>query len=76
LVELFDCTKEEFDARLTGSRIRRIGREQWLRNLAVGLGNARFSTRMMGALQGRRDDVSPLVREPVRWVLPRHEEGV
>ena len=76
LVELFGWTKEEFDTRLVGSPIRRIGHEQWLRNLAVGLGNAPFSTRVMGALQGRRDDVSPLVREHVRWALHRHEEGV
>jgi epoxyqueuosine reductase len=76
LVELFGWTKEEFDARLAGSPIRRIGHEQWLRNLAVGLGNAPFSARVVGALQGRRDDVSSLVREHVRWALHRHEEDV
>jgi epoxyqueuosine reductase len=76
LVELFGWTKEEFDARLAGSPIRRIGRGQWLGNLAVGLGNAPFSARVVGALQGRRDDVSSLVREHVRWALHRHEEDV
>jgi epoxyqueuosine reductase len=76
LSERFGWTKEEFDARLAGSPIRRIGHEQWLRNLAVGLGNAPFSPRVMSALQGRRDDVSSLVREHVRWALHRHEEGV
>ena len=43
LVELFSWSKEEFDAKLAGSPIRRIGYEQWLRNLAVGLGNASSS---------------------------------
>ena len=40
LVELFAWTEAEFDERLRGSPIRRIGYERWLRNLAVGLGNA------------------------------------
>ena len=32
--------KAEFNQRLEGSPIRRIGHERWLRNLAVGLGNS------------------------------------
>jgi epoxyqueuosine reductase len=40
LVELFGWEEEEFNRRLEGSPIRRIGHERWLRNLAVGLGNA------------------------------------
>jgi epoxyqueuosine reductase len=32
--------KVEFDTRLQGSPIRRIGHERWLRNIAVALGNA------------------------------------
>lgn len=73
LVELFGWTREEFDARLAGSPIRRIGYEQWLRNLAVGLGNAPSSAAVTAALQARRDDDSSLVREHVRWALRRHD---
>jgi len=40
LVELFSWSEELFNARLLASPIRRIGHERWLRNLAVGLGNA------------------------------------
>ena len=40
LVALFAWTEAEFDDRLEGSAIRRIGYERWSRNLAVGLGNA------------------------------------
>ena len=65
LVELFQWTKEEFDARFTGSPIRRIGYEQWLRDLAVGLGNAPTSPAVIEALRARRDDASSLVREHV-----------
>ena len=73
LVELFAWTREEFDARLAGSAIRRIGYERWLRNLAVGLGNAPPSDEVIDALGARRDDPSPLVREHVAWALARHE---
>ena len=73
LVQLFGWSREEFDTRLAGSPIRRIGHEQWLRNLAVGLGNAPSFPAVLAALQARRDDPSPLVREHVRWALQTHE---
>lgn len=73
LVELFQWNREEFEARLAGSPIRRIGHEQWLRNLAVGLGNAPSSADVIAALQARRDDPSSLVREHVQWALRQHD---
>src|SRR3954466_8571853 len=75
LVELFAWTESEFDQRLQGSAIRRIGYEQWLRNLAVGLGNAPTSGEVIEALRARADHPSALVREHVRWALRRHESG-
>jgi epoxyqueuosine reductase len=73
LVELFGWSKEEFDTRLAGSPIRRIGHEQWLRNLAVGLGNASSSKDISDALKARYNDDSPMVREHVQWALRQHE---
>jgi epoxyqueuosine reductase len=72
LVELFAWTAEEFDQRLQGSPIRRIGYERWLRNLAVGLGNAPSSPEVTKALQEKKDHSSALVREHVLWALERH----
>jgi epoxyqueuosine reductase len=72
LVELFSWSEAEFDERLRGSPIRRIGYERWLRNLAVGLGNAPGSPEVRAALRARSDHSSPLVREHVRWALARH----
>ncbi len=69
LVTLFAWSASEFDERLRGSAIRRIGYERWLRNLAVGLGNARYDAALVAALATRRDDPSPLVREHVAWAL-------
>jgi epoxyqueuosine reductase len=71
LVTLFAWTAAEFEARMQGSAIRRIGYERWLRNLAVGLGNAAPSEAIIEALERRADDPSPLVREHVAWALAR-----
>jgi epoxyqueuosine reductase len=73
LVELFAWSETEFDERLRGSPIRRIGYERWLRNLAVGLGNAPSSPDVLKALKSRRNDSSPLVKEHIEWALARHE---
>ena len=73
LVELFAWSEAEFDQRMRGSAIRRIGYERWLRNLAVGLGNAPSSPEVIAALRSRLDHRSALVREHVQWALSRHE---
>jgi epoxyqueuosine reductase len=69
LVTLFAWTADEFDTRLRGSAIRRIGHERWLRNIAVGLGNASPCADVVSALEARRGDPSALVREHVEWAL-------
>lgn len=76
LLDLFGWTPEEFEMRLAGSPIRRIGHEQWLRNIAVGLGNASYSAAVVSALQQRSDHPSGLVREHVQWALRQHGKGM
>jgi len=73
LVDLFAWDGMQFEARMAGSAIRRIGHERWLRNLAVGLGNAPRSVAVVKALRARADDGSALVREHVSWALERHD---
>ena len=75
LVDLFAWTEQEFNERFEGSAIRRIGHERWLRNIAVALGNATTSSRVVAALEARRDHPSELVREHVVWSLARHVES-
>ena len=79
LGELFAWTEQQFNDRMAGSAIRRIGYEQWRRNIAVAMGNA---------LRGKTDDarkasiraaleaslqsepaLSALLREHVEWAL-------
>jgi epoxyqueuosine reductase len=69
LTELFAWTATEFEERLAGSPIRRIGYERWLRNIAVALGNARHTPEVVTALQRRREHPSEVVREAVGWAL-------
>ncbi len=71
LVDLFNWSEEEFLRYTEGSAIRRIGYECWLRNLAVGLGNAPASAVIVAALQARLTHPSELVREHVEWALAR-----
>jgi epoxyqueuosine reductase len=72
LVELFAWTEAEFNQRLEGSPIRRIGHERWLRNIAVALGNAPSSPTITAALRAREAHSSELVREHVAWALAQH----
>ena len=69
LTTLFEWTASEFDERLAGSPIRRIGHGRWLRNIAVALGNAPRSAATLAALESRADHPSELVREHVGWAL-------
>lgn len=74
MVALFGWSEDEFNRRLEGSPIRRIGHERWLRNLAVGLGNApKGDAASVAALRTRAAHPSELVREHVQWALQRHE---
>ena len=71
LVELFAWTETEFNERLAGNPIRRIGHVRWLRNIAVALGNAGASAETRSALASHAHHPSPIVREHVAWALAR-----
>jgi epoxyqueuosine reductase len=83
-VTLFEWTEAEFHERLAGSAIHRIGYERWLRNLAVGMGNAVRTLpdgpevdALMQALRRRVSDPSLMVREHVAWALSqRHQAAI
>ena len=72
LTEVFAWDEATFRERFAGSAIYRIGHEQWLRNIAVALGNAPKSAQVVAALLGRATNESALVREHVAWALQRH----
>ena len=72
LTELFAWTEAQFEERMRGSAIYRIGYEKWSRNIAVALGNAPSSKEVLRALERRREGASALVREHIDWALARH----
>lgn len=72
LASLFLWDEATFLKRTEGSAIRRTGYQGWLRNLAVGLGNAPSTVPVLEALRFRANDPSELVREHVAWALRRH----
>jgi epoxyqueuosine reductase len=74
LIDLFAWSAEDFDLRMRGSAIRRIGHERWLRNIAVALGNGPADDDAKAALRARANDESALVREHVAWALARLTE--
>lgn len=78
LLELFAWSEAEFLSRLEGSAIRRIGHVQWLRNIAVALGNAlrplpNNAPAIIAALHGRADHPSALLREHLQWALSQYK---
>jgi epoxyqueuosine reductase len=75
LVDLFAWEENDFNEKLAGSPIRRIGYQRWLRNIAVALGNAPCNDETISALRSRADHSSDLVREHVAWALRRLDCG-
>jgi epoxyqueuosine reductase len=70
---LFAWTEEQFLLNMAGSPIRRIGYDNWLRNIAVALGNATTSKEVVASLEKRLSYPSDIVVEHVVWALKQHE---
>jgi epoxyqueuosine reductase len=76
LTGLFAWSAAQFEQRMRGSAIYRIGYVRWLRNIAVALGNAPHTDAVVEALRSRLADPSPLVREHVQWALEAQAQRV
>jgi epoxyqueuosine reductase len=74
LIELFAWSEGAFLEKTEGSAIRRIGHEQWLRNIATALGNAKTTPEVVAALKSRQHDASAMVTEHVTWALAQHAQ--
>ena len=74
LLTLFKWTEDEFLSNTEGSPIRRIGYQRWLRNLAVGLGNADGSEKILQQLEQTAPDASELVKEHVVWAIKQQRQ--
>ena len=73
LLDLLAWSEAEFLQRTEGSAIRRTGYINWLRNLAVALGNAEPTPAHREALRGKCSHDDAIVREHAEWALQRLE---
>lgn len=71
LIELFEWSEEEFLKRTEGSAIRRTGYNNWLRNIAIALGNAEKDLRIVEALKNKQERSDSILREHIDWALER-----
>lgn len=74
LAELATLTEETFRARFAGSPVKRIGRDRFVRNVLVAIGNSREPTLDAVIRPLAEADPSPLVRETAAWALARLRE--
>jgi epoxyqueuosine reductase len=77
LFELFTWSEKDFDERMRGSAIFRIGYAQWVRNIVIGIGNLlghpettpEMKSEGSLALQKKMGQISHLVDEHIEWAL-------
>ncbi len=74
LVDLFNWNEATFLKNTEGSAIRRIGYERWLRNLAIGLGNAPSSEPAQQALNEKLGQFGEMVDTHIQWALEQQAQ--
>jgi epoxyqueuosine reductase len=73
LVDLFSWDEDTFLRNTEGSAIRRIGHQRWLRNIAVAMGNAPSSDKIIEILEEKKRTFSSneMLAEHIDWALAR-----
>jgi epoxyqueuosine reductase len=79
LIDLFHWNRDEFELKMQGSAIYRIGYEQWMRNIAVALGNflsdekksLMDKQKAIKVLEQQQGQISTLVDEHILWALSK-----
>ncbi len=69
LLECFAWTRDDFDRKMEGSAIRRIGYDCWQRNIVIALGNANHDPHIVEVLRQSYEQCSPLVQEHIDWAI-------
>ena len=73
LIDSFKFSEGDFDNVFKGSAIYRIGYQQWLRNIAVGLGNAPKSKEILEVLKDKLNSSTSLVKDHIVWAIEQHK---
>jgi epoxyqueuosine reductase len=70
LVELASLDDPAFRAKFAGSPIKRIGRNRFVRNVLIAIGNA-ADPALLPIAEGLRQDPDPVVAEAADWARQR-----
>ena len=70
LAELAELDDAGFRARFSGSPIKRIGRDRFVRNVLYAIGNS-ADLSLMSVAQGLLDDPDSAVADAARWAVTR-----
>ena len=73
LIECFAWTKQDFDLKMQGSAIRRIGYQSWLRNIIVALGNAEHDPHIIDTLQSDYSCHNSFIQEHIDWAIQQQQ---
>jgi epoxyqueuosine reductase len=74
LAELAELDDAGFRARFSGSPIKRIGRDRFVRNVLYAIGNSGLPA-LVPVAQGLTEDTDPVVAEAARWAVARLGAG-
>lgn len=75
LIPLLHLDEEAFHLRFAGSAVRRAGRNRFVRNVAVALGNAGDPVAAPALRRAAAEDPDPDVRSHAAWALTRLGDG-
>ncbi len=75
LADLATLDDQAFRTRFSGTAVKRIGRDRFLRNVAYALGNSGTPTTSLPAVERLLKDASPLVRGAAVWALSQLAPG-
>ncbi|MCB1659332.1 MAG: tRNA epoxyqueuosine(34) reductase QueG [Pseudomonadales bacterium] len=73
LLALFAWDEATYLHKTEGSPIRRIGYEGFMRNIAIGLGNAPFDEQIVQTKKKKKQNMSILVQEHIDWAINRQK---
>lgn len=69
LLELWQWDESTFLSQTEGSPLRRTGYESFMRNLAIGIGNAPYDESYIEQLTARRESLSHIVQVHIDWAM-------
>lgn len=73
LLECFAWSKQEFDIKMQGSAIRRIGYQSWLRNIVIALGNASHDPYIISSLRSNYEQHNAFIQEHIDWSIQQQQ---